>query len=471
MSQANTLTGAGPTDFADGEKRIGMVKIRQADNTKLFIRHLGGSDLRLPSCGVAELIAHLSVARIGKAAASASQKLLARYIHLGETGQTLRDEDALAQAGQGILDLPLGKEVRAVGLYYKGLHLNRRGKIAFPEANRLLSQAADQGPLLFRSKALVAAGTNLYYAGDLQLASELYAEAFDMAGRCSRAALHPQFLILFQGALIKYDQGDHAGALADFEKLKPLALHIGAERPALLHSYYNNLAVSLAANGRKEEARSYCAILANSPFLQVRPEWKATCADLLATSPGEHQGVASSRAAGAPHREFCAAKVHRKSKEEASTVEGGRSRDEIAQIAHATPSPCVPDQKFNHEAVSDASEPGRSLASGECALVASGVTAQVANTSRLETGVSPRQLHLIRSATALANATAALRASAVKINVPSLRVALSRPAAVNREVETSKHCQPTDRTSRLGLATLHIPRGPPTSARLLRPTI
>jgi hypothetical protein len=451
-----------------------MVKIRQADNTKLFIRHLGESDLRLPSCGVAELIAHLSAAQIGNAAASASQKLLAGYIHLGETGQTLRDEDALAQAARGILDLPLGKEVRAVGFYYQGLHLNRRGQIAFPEANALLSQAADEGPLLFRSKALVAAGTNLYYAGDLQLASELYGEAFDMAGRCSRAALHPQLLILLQRTVIKYRRGDHAGALGDLEKLGPLALHIGAERPALLHAYYNNLAIFLAANGRLSEARHYCEILIASPFWEIHPEWKRTCAHLLPASVGEHQGVASSRAARAPHREFCPAKVHRKSQEEALTVEGGRSRDEIAQIAHETPSPRVLDQKFNHEPVSDASEPALSLASGEGALVASGVTAQAANAPRLETGGSHPHLQLIRRATALANTTAALQAIAVKINVPSLRVALTHSPAVNtvnREVETPKHCRPTNRPCRLGLATLHIPRGPPASARLIRPTI
>jgi hypothetical protein len=166
------------------------------------------------------------------------------------------------------------------------LSLNRQGPHAFAEANQVLVDVADHGPTLFRGKAHVALATNLRIAGDDKAALELYGEAARAVGPCEHGKPCPVFLAAFQCALIRYDEGDYRGALADLERLEPLAWQVRFEQPALLHNYYNSLAVFLIANGRLSEASPLQGMLLTSPFLNAYPEWQKTCADIaLRTQP------------------------------------------------------------------------------------------------------------------------------------------------------------------------------------------
>jgi hypothetical protein len=80
------------------------------------------------------------------------------------------------------------------------------------------------------------------------------------------AALH--------SAMIKHDNGDYRGSLADIGKLGPLATQIGLELPAVLHNYYNSIAVLLAANDKPNEASGFSGVLLTSPFRGEYPEWQ-----------------------------------------------------------------------------------------------------------------------------------------------------------------------------------------------------
>jgi tetratricopeptide (TPR) repeat protein len=255
--------------------------MRDTAKTTFFIGGLIGCDRRQSHPGAIRVIPHISAAAFVDAATSSSHRKLAESIQLGETAQALLSAEGLSRASQNILDLPLGKVGNCVGRYYLALSLNRQGPEAFPEANRILTDVADHGPLLFRAKARVALATNLFYiASDDKAALEIYVEAARIARLCKHGKLHPAFMAAFQCALIRYADGDYRGALADIEKIEPLARQIGIELPAVLHNYYNGLASALTASGRTEEALRFSQLLLTSPFRNAYPGWQKTCTDL-----------------------------------------------------------------------------------------------------------------------------------------------------------------------------------------------
>ncbi|HEY6330389.1 MAG TPA: hypothetical protein VI756_13720, partial [Blastocatellia bacterium] len=226
------------------------------------------------------MVSQPAAAQFGVATACASRALLARYVEIGEDGQLLRDSDALAQAALGILNLPLGKEVLFAGHFYDGLFHNRRGDGA--RANKIFLEVAAGASPLFRTKACIALGSNLCNSGDFGLAGEVYREARKILSSSGHHSLHLEFLIELQQAAVRFYRGAAAGAAADLERVRPLAIKVGELRPALLCTYFNNLAVFLGESRRLEEARSCCQIIMASPLLGRHPEWQKTCADLLA---------------------------------------------------------------------------------------------------------------------------------------------------------------------------------------------
>jgi tetratricopeptide (TPR) repeat protein len=254
--------------------------MRHTARSSFFTGDLTGCDPRQAHPGAIRVIPHISAAAVIDAAASSSHRKLAESIQLGERAQALRSAEGLSRAAQNIQELPLGKVADSIGRYYRALSLNRQGPKALPKADKILIDVADHGPLLLRAKARVALATNLRIAGDDKAALEIYREAARIAGSCEQGGLHPVFLAAFQCALMKDDEGDHRGAVADFEKLEPLALQVGVELPPLLHQYYNNLAFFLIADGRAGEASRFRDVLLTSPFHNAYPELQRTCADL-----------------------------------------------------------------------------------------------------------------------------------------------------------------------------------------------
>jgi tetratricopeptide (TPR) repeat protein len=258
-----------------------------------FISDLDVLRLRRPHSTAAKVIPPVTAAAFIDSTISAGHDRLLKYIALGERAHGFRDADALERIGQGILELPLGAQASSVGNYYTALSINRRGQQAYPEANKLLAQVAENAPATFRAKAMVALGTNLNIGGDRDGAMSAFTEAGKLAGRCGYGGLHPVCILGIEDAFFDNRNGDHQSALAVLRRLSPLINSISGQYPALLHFYYNNLAVELAKTGHHEEAKGLYPVLAASPFLRVYPEWQETCADLAAMTRPASRSVIS----------------------------------------------------------------------------------------------------------------------------------------------------------------------------------
>jgi hypothetical protein len=93
-------------------------------------------------------------------------------------------------------------------------------------------------------------------------------------------------LTLFQTqkniAILKSVEGDHRGALADLERLSPLARLIAPWYPHEYYDYLNSLAVDLGEVGRSQEALRASRIALESPYASAYPEWRETWQDIQA---------------------------------------------------------------------------------------------------------------------------------------------------------------------------------------------
>jgi hypothetical protein len=238
--------------------------------------------VRQPQVGAPKIAAQLAAASAIEAERSACRRYLAASIRAGEKAQTVRDRETLERVAEAFRRLPLNSGGQSVGDYYFGLSLCRRGPEYFGQANSFFCGVADSGPAAFRGKALVALATNLVIAGDTKAGLSIHNDAVRIAESCGdRAlALPVAFHAGMSRVFVSIRDGDHHGALIELERLLPIAGAIGQEYPALLHHYQNNLAGSLAAAGRLEEARHVAGWLSQSPYLDLYPESRRTCEEI-----------------------------------------------------------------------------------------------------------------------------------------------------------------------------------------------
>jgi hypothetical protein len=211
---------------------------------------------------------------------SVSRQRLASYIQLGEKAQSTRNAAGLAQVASLVLDLPLDSITACVGSYYFALALNRGGVHCFPDANKILLEVADRGPGVFKSKAMLAFGTNCSISGDWPAAAAAYAEVASMSQGYGISRLHTMCCVDLQLAWKREHEGDPKWAIEILGRLYPKIHSLGREYLPLVHMYYNNLAAVLAKTGLIEQAKSFSKIIEASPFLGAYPEWQKTCADL-----------------------------------------------------------------------------------------------------------------------------------------------------------------------------------------------
>jgi hypothetical protein len=250
--------------------------MRERDNITLFTGDLSTYSPRLCNRGAVKLFPRLFVPAI----ADAAHDRLAEYVEYGEQWQALRSPEGLADIARRILSLPLGSQAHWIGKYYQALSDGRSGVQSITHVMQSLAEVADNAPPLFKAKALIALATWVRLSGDNKVASSLYSEATKIARRNNTGTTHPIYIAGLQTATIKHFDGDHSSFLDGLRRLEPLARYLGLKYPAMLHQYYNNVAVALAANGEIEEAQSYCNLLLSSPFLAAYPEWRRTCADI-----------------------------------------------------------------------------------------------------------------------------------------------------------------------------------------------
>jgi len=197
-----------------------------------------------------------------------------RLVALVRHAYAFRQMRTVQETSQLLLNLPLGREYESVGRYYRALCIYRRGGSS--EARMLLEQEVGELPLRFRAKALLAISATYYQSGDLTSFLLLNVEASRAA--TSSGLRDPHTFVKSQQhlAILKSIDGDHRGALADLERLFPLARVLGQSQPYLYYVHLNSLAVELMEVGRLEEARNASKIALASPLAGAYPEGRET---------------------------------------------------------------------------------------------------------------------------------------------------------------------------------------------------
>jgi len=196
---------------------------------------------------------------------------IARHAHLA------RQMEAVEQASQVMLALPVSKELKIVALYYRAICAWKQGQA--DEARRMLERVTEESTSHYRAQALLTLGATQFGQGKAEAALPFYVAA-------GRAAGERDLLTLVESqcmtAVVRSIYGDHKQALNDLERLFPLVRAVGKYYPLFYYEFHNSLAVELGEVGRLDEAKAACSIALASPFASAYPEFAQTRDELEA---------------------------------------------------------------------------------------------------------------------------------------------------------------------------------------------
>jgi len=217
--------------------------------------------------------------------------LAARLITIADRAYPFRQMDVVEQASDILLNLPLPREFKSIANYYKGFCIKRRGQ--FEAARALFEQVADDAPLRYRARAIIALGSIAFDSSDYQSAMPLYIEG-GRAALLARefdplAAYYTQFML----AILKSVDGDHRGTLKDLERIFPLVRAIGSYYPPIYYNYLNSLAVEFLEVGQLTEAQNVSKIVLASPYAAAYPEYRETGIDIALRGRRSSRSVVS----------------------------------------------------------------------------------------------------------------------------------------------------------------------------------
>ncbi len=221
-----------------------------------------------------------------------SLNLLAeRLIAIADRAYPFRQMDIVKQASDLLLGLPLPREFKSIAHYYKGFCIKRRGQ--FDEARALFEMVADEAPIRYRARAIIALGSIAFDSGDYQSATPLYIEGSRTALLAREfdplAAYYTQFML----AVLRSVDGDHRGALTELEKIFTLVRAIGLHHPPIYYNYLNSLAVELLEVGQITEAQKVSKIVLASPYVAAYPEYRETGIDIALRARRASRSVVS----------------------------------------------------------------------------------------------------------------------------------------------------------------------------------
>lgn len=323
---------------AEGENHRGRVNMKMVATNNLFftgsssLLEFGGEMHHLSKQG--ELYYHLIDLALIKGFSKAQlcdmgDKLIAMADHALDMRQT----EAAERISEILVNAPLPREYRQIGRYYQAMCVMRRGDYIASRA--ILEQLAESPitPFKYRTRALNSLGANYFYVGDLNEYSRFNLEAACASSSRYGYDLFTSIMSLWAVAMIKSIEGDHRGALADFESLFPFVRMLAMERPFYLYSYRNSLALELAEAGRIEEAQNNCRIILSSSLAHLNPEWSETAEEVAQKARrASHSIVAISSAPSESAAHFDAAD----NPDEASKASGSdRLPPELCNLAIA----------------------------------------------------------------------------------------------------------------------------------------
>lgn len=187
-----------------------------------------------------------------------------------------RQMDAVEQATQVMLALPLSSQLETIARYQQALCTWRQGEV---DNTRQFERTVEEAPPQYKARALQVIGLIHHKHGELDAALPFYLAAGKAAANCDLLTLAESQEMI---AVVRSIHGDHKQALADLERLFPLLRAIGKYYPAAYYTFLNDLAVELGEVGRVNEAEAACAIALASPFAAAYPEWSETRDEIAA---------------------------------------------------------------------------------------------------------------------------------------------------------------------------------------------
>jgi hypothetical protein len=211
------------------------------------------------------------------------------FVALAEHAYAHREMDVVRDIGTLLMVLPLGPKFRSIGRYYEGLSLLTRNHWA--EARVILEGVLRDGPSVYKAKALLSIGGSFVRAGDLESALAAYQETPSASKRGGSSDLLTAYMSQHNTAIVRSVCGDHAGALADLERMFPVARTLAPHRPQQYYSYLNSLAIELGRAGRTEEARSICRVTVASSYAHAYPEWRETAEEIAIKAPRRSSSI------------------------------------------------------------------------------------------------------------------------------------------------------------------------------------
>lgn len=199
-----------------------------------------------------------------------------RLVLMAEHAHAFRRMDVLEHLSHVLLNSPELRRYEAVGRYYQALCVQKLGYGDAEQAANLLERVTGIAPPGYRFRAMVSLAANSCNQRNNQTALSRYNEA----GRYAfLSGLHDPYATIVAPrmvAVISSDEGDHRGALAQLEKMFPLAHSMRSAAPHIYYDFLNSFAVELCAAGRLEEAKNVSEIAVASPFAPAYPEWVET---------------------------------------------------------------------------------------------------------------------------------------------------------------------------------------------------
>ncbi len=204
-----------------------------------------------------------------------------KLIAMADHDLDMRQAEAAEYVSEVLINAPLPREYGQIGRYYQAMCVMRRGDYIASRAMFERLAGASIVPLKYRARALQALAANYHDSGDCRESLRFHLEAVHAASPRHGCDLFANTISQLMVAVIKSIEGDHRGALADFEALFPFVRMLAIDRPFYLYSYRNSLALELAEAGRIEEALSNCRIILSSPLAHLNPEWSETQQEIL----------------------------------------------------------------------------------------------------------------------------------------------------------------------------------------------
>lgn len=198
---------------------------------------------------------------------------------------SLRRLDVVGWVGILLASLPLSRRMESVGDYYLALSVNRGGRGDTVRAGKLFENAADNAPLPYRARAMLALGSNNFVAGEYKSAMSFYSEVLRIAGSGPSFDPVSSYIAVRTAAVIRGMDGDHQGAVSDLERILPLVRVAGSVLPFAYYDYMNALAVELGEMGSLERARHASATALKFSSAEAFPEWRETFDSIEAKRP------------------------------------------------------------------------------------------------------------------------------------------------------------------------------------------